>query len=129
VRNASDANELTFHLLDAVLTHLRITRGPVPQSAASAVVSTAFNNANQQHGAYGSDAAGGAGQKLFPNDVVTAIIKNFARTQNGSVGITQEEVAMQAQRHGTSISEVRTAMKSLLNEGKIFNVDNTHFTA
>jgi replication factor A2 len=124
VRNASDANELTFHLLDAVLTHLRITRGPVPQTAAPAAAPSAMSS----YGSIGG-APGGTSEKLFPNDVVTAILKNHAKTQGGSAGMTQEEVAVQAQRHGTSIMEVRTAMKSLLSEGKIYNVDNTHFSA
>lgn len=119
VRHSVDNNELTFHLLDAALTHLRITRGPVPAHKAAAAAPYAA-----------SSSAGGAlhgmasHEKIYPTDAVLAILKS--RSDAGG-GLTQEEIATEAQRYGISIAEIRSAMKSLLQEGRVFNVDNTRY--
>lgn len=119
VRLVSDCNEFTFHMLEVVLTHQRITRGPVPRVAA------APRPVQVETAPYGAPVQ--AGEKLYPSDIVASILKNHART-DASGGLTKEEVAAQAQRYGITIGDVLKAMKELVQEGKVFTVDQHRYS-
>ena len=122
VRLVADSNEITFHLLDSILTHLRITKGPIPSSGVSSKPQTQGNPyaaAAQSAATVGS----GEGGKLLVSDVITTAV----RSQGGTLGLTMQQIADYASRHGFSLQDVRLAMKDMSTHGNIYQSDADHY--
>ena len=116
VRVVVDCNEFTYHLLECMLTHLRITQGNKGSSnkrsaSAVAAVSNNPNTVGQMN-----VVPGGEG-KILCTEAVLRSIRNSGRKD---LGLSVDEIANAVTRYGFTISDVRSAIRSLSNEGKVF---------
>ncbi|EKF38640.1 replication Factor A 28 kDa subunit, putative [Trypanosoma cruzi marinkellei] len=120
VRLVSDCNELNYHYLDVILTHLRLTRGDKhakDEGAVPAVSNTASTLGVQ-------NMLPGGGGKVFATDVLLNAIKQNAR---GDVGLTMDELAAAARQYGFSVNDVRVALRTLAAEGSVYQTHDNRF--
>lgn len=119
VRMVADSNEITFHLLDSILTHLRITKGPIPSSKSAP--------AGNPYAA--AAAATGAQANLRPGEhhTVTDVVITALKSNRGPSGTSIQQVADYAARYNFSLQEVRAAIKTLSTEGAIYQMDADHY--
>lgn len=124
VRLVSDCNELNYHFLDVVLTHLRLTKGnkhPVGGKERGEAVPAVSNTAS----ALGlQNMLPGGDGKIFVTDVLLNAIKNNAR---GDVGLTMDELTVAARQYGFSVNDVRVALRTLAAEGSVYQTHDNRF--
>lgn len=121
VRLISDCNELTFHFLDALLTHLRITQGnrqPRDLSNKGASVTNSAQGVGIQNMLPGGD------EKIYATDLLLNVIKQNAK---GDQGLSMDDLAMAAQRYNFSMADVRIALRTLAAEGKVYQTHDNRF--
>lgn len=119
VRLVSDCNELNYHFLDVILTHLRLTQGSRrPNSAAPAAVPNTASAVGVQNMFPGGDG------KVFTTDVVINTIRQKAR---GEEGLSMDEISAAALQYGFSGQDVRNAIRTLMEEGKIYQTHDCKF--
>jgi replication factor A2 len=118
VRIIFDANEFTYHLLESALTHLRISLGSRRRSSSAGAAPGAANAASAA-GAAAATGMGGAdaGGKIICTEAVLRSIRNSGRKD---LGLSVDEISSGVARHGFSATDVRTALRSLCAEGKVF---------
>ncbi|RNF08346.1 replication Factor A 28 kDa subunit [Trypanosoma rangeli] len=120
VRLVSDCNELNYHYLDAILTHLRLSKGnkhAKDEAAVPAVSNTASTLGVQNM------LPGGEG-KVFATDVLLNAIKQNARSD---VGLTMDELTAAARQYGFSVNDVRVALRTLAAEGSVYQTHDNRF--
>ncbi|KEG08791.1 putative replication Factor A 28 kDa subunit [Trypanosoma grayi] len=119
VRLVSDCNELSYHFLDAILTHLRLTKGNKhAKEDAVPAVSNRASTLGVQNMLPGGDG------KVFATDVLLNAIKQNAR---GDVGLTMDELTAAARQFGFSVSDVRAALRTLAAEGSVYQTHDNRF--
>jgi replication factor A2 len=129
-RPIADCNELTFHFLDAVLTHLRITRGGRP-SKSQQLEMRELTEAGRAAPPSAANALGGlplrvgAGEKIYCSDVVLHLIKHSGKVD----GVTVDELVKGAAPYQFGVQDVRTALRALSKEAKVFEMDRDRFSA
>ncbi|CCD13058.1 unnamed protein product [Trypanosoma congolense IL3000] len=119
VRLVSDCNELNYHFLDVILTHLRLTRG---ERRSTGNVPAAVSNTASAVGL--QNMMPGGEEKLYATDVVLNTIKQKAR---GDDGLSMDEITAAAQHYGFNAQDVRAAIRTLSEEGKIYQTHDFKF--
>ncbi|KAH9600809.1 Replication protein A [Trypanosoma melophagium] len=120
VRLVSDCNELNYHYLDAILTHLRLTQGN--RHAKTETATPAVSNTASVIG--GQNVLPGGGAKVFATDVLLNAIKQNGK---GDVGLTMDELTAVAGKYGFGVSDVRVALRSLAAEGSVYQTHDNRF--
>ncbi|KAG8348310.1 OB fold nucleic acid binding domain [Trypanosoma vivax] len=119
VRLVSDNNELNYHFLDVILTHLRLTRGDKkPSSSAGLTVSNTVSAVGLQNVIPGGE------NKLFATDV---LLNTIRQKSHGDVGLSMDELTAAAQPYGFNAHDVRMAMRTLTEEGKVYQTHDHKF--
>ncbi|EPY32092.1 replication factor A2 [Strigomonas culicis] len=116
-----DSNELNYHLLDAVLTHLRLTQGnrrPQEQGSKASVTNTAA--------AVGvKNMLPGGDTKILLTDLLVNLIRQNAH--GGDSGMSMDELTAAAQRYNFGSSDVFAAMRTLAAEGTVYQMHDNRF--
>jgi replication factor A2 len=122
-----DFNEVTFHYLDAIATHLYHTKGPLP--SADGKVSAATNNAmfqqQQQLQTFSSAPIGQQSDEFSPAQ--KAVLSVFQADAENPVGTTLESVVKGLSSQFTPL-QVQSAIEHLTGEGHLYTtVDEYHY--
>ncbi|RKO92132.1 hypothetical protein BDK51DRAFT_28469 [Blyttiomyces helicus] len=129
MRPVDSIDEVTFHMLDAIHTHLQLTRGPLggppaaePQATSSSRPSTTYeNSAYQQYQQHESRATDG-----FTN-IQRQIVEFARRFSHTAEGAYIPEAVHALRAHGSE-KEIRDAINWLQEEGNLYAVaDDDHF--
>ncbi|EPY34960.1 replication factor A2 [Angomonas deanei] len=115
----ADSNELNYHALDAILTHLRLTKGNRrPVEGKSSLTNTP--------GAVGVQNMLPGGSSNVPlTDLLVSVIRQNA---NGSdSGMSMDELVVSAQGYGFSSKDVGAALRILASEGKVYQMHDNRF--
>eukprot|EP00758_Cryptobia_borreli_P018288 Tbor_TRINITY_DN6671_c0_g1::TRINITY_DN6671_c0_g1_i1::g.3053::m.3053/K10739/RFA2, RPA2; replication factor A2 len=110
IRPTSCTNEFTNHMLESVLTHLRITKGPPTARPAATPTYAAAHEA--KHVPQFSH--------LTPRDAIHSYLKS-----TGMRGASQAEL-MSAMQATLSAAQVREVLRSMITEGTIFSDGNQY---
>ncbi|CCW65483.1 unnamed protein product [Phytomonas sp. EM1] len=115
----ADSNEMNFHLLDAILTHLRLVKGEKREAAAPG--GFAMNTA----AAVGAQNILPGGDTKIPlTDLLISVIQ---RSGNPDVGLSMDELIAAAQQYNFGPGDVRNALRILASEGKIYQTHDNRF--
>ena len=131
VRAVEDHNEITHHHLEAILTHLQNTRGPVNKEiqSAAAVPMGSFNSPMSINPA-------SAGAKITMSDgnddgfsnVQRAVLNAFGNDGGSDAGLSITSVMQTLSSTGIQERSVREAIDFLMNEGHLYStIDDEHF--
>lgn len=118
----ADSNEMNFHMLDAVLTHLRLAQGDKRPAADSATGASVQN----------SSAAVGV-QNVLPGGNTTILLTDLLYNAikqsggGGGMGMTMDELTVAVQRYNFGPTDVRAAMRTLSAEGKAYQTHDNRF--
>lgn len=115
----ADTNELNYHMLDAILTHLRLTQGNKRPTAGSG----GFVH-NTPEGVGHANMLPGGMDKIPVVDLVVNVIRG---SSSGDVGLSMDEIIAALQRYHCDASEVRGALRVLVSEGKIYETHDKRF--
>lgn len=120
VRQIVDTNELTVHLLDALRTHLRITRGAKTTGQTPALNAPLTPN-----------SVNVSAQPVGPQDKVSIFVAiERAIKQSGSPrGLNVDEVTTAISRFGFNTLDVRAALRQMVNEGKCYTTGDGRYSA
>jgi replication factor A2 len=110
------SNELYYHFLDTVLTHLRLTQGPRDSAANSPSAARVTPAASP---ALGMKASGGHS--------IEDAIKRVIQGANQRDGLTIDAISNALTPLGYQIGETRQAVKHLTSQGVLYTVDEIHF--
>jgi replication factor A2 len=139
----TDHNELTFHFLNVIRTHLHNTQGSLESKLPSANAAAAVGGAGQAFGGAGVHTSNVAIQNnvyadpgnSVPDigadiaDPVARVVLhaiNIATQQNSTTGISMSDLLNQLSNH--SEQQVRDGLRLLQSEGHVYDtVDDQHF--
>ncbi|AIN96755.1 replication Factor A 28 kDa subunit, putative [Leishmania panamensis] len=118
VVSMADSNEMNYHMLDAILTHFRLTQGNKRTQHSGASVQNTASAVGMHNMLPGGD------NKVLLTDLLVSFIK-----QHGSsgAGMSMDELTMAAQRYSFTHGDVRTAMRTLAAEGKVYQTHDNRF--
>jgi len=132
IHGITDFNEVAYHLLDATLIHLQLTRGPPPDPSGD-VATSAYGT----HGRRGSDVAmggtaraaqGPANQMLADASPDAKLIYNVIRTMSDSAEGIHYNVIMNKTR--LPMPTVSAIVEQLLGLGAVYTtLDEFHVAA
>lgn len=114
-----DSNELNYHMLDAVLTHLRLIRGD--KRVAGQAVGGAIRNTA---GVIGIQNVLPAGENIPVTDL---ILDSIRKSSDGDSGLSIDEIIAYVKRFGVGGTEVRGALRVLVSEGQIYQTHDNRF--
>jgi replication factor A2 len=114
----ADSNEMNYHMLDAILTHFRLTQGNKRASGSGASVQNSAAAVGVQNMLPGGD------NKVLLTDLLVSFIR---QNNNGDAGMSMDELTMAAQRYSFTPGDVRTAMRTLAAEGKVYQTHDNRF--
>jgi replication factor A2 len=142
MRLVEDANEITYHYLEAIQAHLYYTRGGATRAAAAAAAATTTTTTMGVQAPFAAGAAGGYRPMGAPpahahamtgNPMPTGLppglnvnqgrVLTVIKQDGGDVGVHVEAVA---RKLGLSLGEVRKTVDFLSEEGHIFNTTDEH---
>lgn len=129
----ADSNELNYHLLDAILTHLRLTRGN--HHPGSSNQNNAFTRNGITSGDGGSiknNAAAVGLHNVLPGGhdnvpVTDLIVDAIRKNGNGDVGLSMDEIIAALKRYNISATDVRGALRVLAGEGQVYQTHDNRF--
>jgi replication factor A2 len=129
----SDWNELTYHILDVVFTHVQNTRGPIPGSASSGAggMMGITSTPSAMRGPSSSFAVGAAINNKR-DDINQAIFNAYASNINQDTGIRLDEVLAILKSKGIIISfeQLTKGVEQLCNDGRLYTtIDEEHHRA
>jgi len=110
--------ELTYHLFDALLTHLRITQGARAQT--KLLQSGLGQGARPSSGPQAPTA-----DRLSCTDAVVRTIQTSPRKETG---LTIEEITQSVASYGYPIQDIRQAIRTLKDNGNVYEVSMNRFT-
>lgn len=119
VVSVADSNELNYHALDAILTHLRLTQG---NKRPTGVDGAAVMNTASAIGA--RNLLPGGDTKVLLTDLLVSVIRQAG---NGDMGLSMDEMAAAAQRYSFGPNDVRAALRTLASEGKVYQTHDNRF--
>ncbi|KAG5509061.1 hypothetical protein JKF63_06069 [Porcisia hertigi] len=119
VVSMADSNELNYHMLDAILTHFRLTQGNKHAASTGASMQNTASAVGIQNMLPGGD------NKVLLTDLLISFIKQHG---NGDAGMLMDELTMLAQRYNFTYGDVRTAMRTLAAEGKVYQTHDNRFS-
>ncbi|XP_062507052.1 replication protein A 32 kDa subunit-like [Corticium candelabrum] len=121
VSPVTDFNEITFHILDIVHTHLALTKATnIPNSDFAAVETVGFGNDVR---GFGQGVT--PGMSRVQNEVYQCII-----ACGDEAGIHIKDLLTQCRQKRVGDAEVRQAVEFLSNEGHVYStIDDDHFRA
>ncbi|KAK7196552.1 replication Factor A 28 kDa subunit [Novymonas esmeraldas] len=118
VVSMADSNEMNYHMLDAILTHFRLTQGNKRAPATGA----SMHNTAAAVGA--RNVLPGGENKVLLTDLLISCIK---QNGNGDAGMSMDELTMSAQRYSFTPGDVRIALRTLAAEGKVYQTHDNRF--
>lgn len=118
VVSMSDSNEMNYHMLDAILTHYRLTQGNKRAPTGGASMQNSAAAVGVQNVLPGGD------NKVLLTDLLVSFIKQHG---SGDAGMSMDELTMAAQRYSFTPGDVRTAMRTLAAEGKVYQTHDNRF--
>ncbi|KAJ1656709.1 Replication factor A protein 2 [Dispira simplex] len=129
IKPVTDMNEITFHFLNAIHTHLELTRGSAPQAPGkTAGMDFGLSKDNPYQAAsatamsFGGDNTGNLGFTPI-QDKVLQLAQNYMDRDEG----VHINVICQQLRNAFSPTEVQQTVEWLSNEGHLYNtVDDQH---
>ncbi|GET87212.1 replication Factor A 28 kDa subunit, putative [Leishmania tarentolae] len=121
VVSMADSNEMNYHMLDAILTHFRLTQGNKRAATGSGGGASLQNTAS----AVGMhNLLPGGDNKVLLTDLLVSFIR---QSGNSGAGMSMDDLTMSAQRYGFTHGDVRTAMRTLASEGKVYQTHDNRF--
>ena len=138
IRPVTKFNELTHHLLDVMVHHVKGHKGPIPGSNAEKAraqqgvgYGMGMGAAGAQFGTPRAGGFGGAAVKAeVGGDVDTAITNAISATGQGEVGASVDDVMMHLKGSQSTITaeQVRDFVMRGMNEGLLYGTtDDEHF--
>ncbi|KAG5509210.1 hypothetical protein GH5_06290 [Leishmania sp. Ghana 2012 LV757] len=118
VVSMADSNEINYHMLDAILTHFRLTQGNKRPSQSGTSVQNTASAIGVQNMLPGGD------NKVLLTDLLVSFIKQHG---GAGAGMSMDELTMAAQRYSFTHGDVRTAMRTLAAEGKVYQTHDNRF--
>ncbi|CAM42047.1 putative replication Factor A 28 kDa subunit [Leishmania braziliensis MHOM/BR/75/M2904] len=118
VVSMADSNEMNYHMLDAILTHFRLTQGNKRTQHSGASVQNTASAVGMHNMLPGGD------NKVLLTDLLVSFIKQHG---SGGAGMSMDELTMAAQRYSFTHGDVRTAMRTLAAEGKVYQTHDNRF--
>eukprot|EP00796_Vickermania_ingenoplastis_P000995 gene995-590_t len=117
----ADSNELNYHFLDAILTHLRLTQGNRRPSGAGAAGGAVKNTA----AAVGAmNMLPGGNEQVPVTDLIVSIIRQRG---SGETGLSMDEIITNLRAYNCGLPEARDALRILTSEGKIYETHDGRF--
>nr|Q23697.1 RecName: Full=Replication protein A 28 kDa subunit; Short=RP-A p28; AltName: Full=Replication factor A protein 2; Short=RF-A protein 2 [Crithidia fasciculata]CAA80683.1 28 kilodalton subunit of replication protein A [Crithidia fasciculata] len=121
VVSMADSNEMNYHMLDAILTHLRLTQG---NKRAAGNIGSGASVQNSAAAVGVQNMLPGGDNKVLLTDLLVSFIK---QNGHGDAGMSMDELTMAAQRYSFTPGDVRTAMRTLAAEGKVYQTHDNRF--
>jgi len=128
----TDWNELSYHILDIVLTHLQNTRGPIPGSMAPGPMMGVTSTPSAVRGPSTGFGVGAAVVSTKRDDINQAIFSAYASNINQDIGMRYEEVMATLKSRGITISfdQLTKGVEQLCNDGRLYTtIDEDHHRA
>lgn len=119
----ADSNEMNFHMLDAVLTHLRLTQGNRRPAEGAPGAEASVLNTSAAVGA--QNVFPGGDSKIPLTELLVAVIR---QSNHGDMGLSMDELIMAAQKYNFGPGDVRTAMRALSSEGRVYQTHENRFS-
>lgn len=127
VTTVNDSNEINYHMLDAILTHLRLTKGDVPFNSNKPKVETKDvpMMMNTASGVGARNELPGGATNVSLEDLLVRII-----TQNPNMegGMSMDELAKKSEQYGFNMSDVRMAIRLLCHDGRVYQTHDNRFS-
>lgn len=128
----ADSNELNYHLLDAILTHLRLTRGNHHPNSNSSSASVKNSAAAGNGGVIKNTAAAVGFQNLLPGGsddvpVTDLIVDAIRKNGNGDIGLSIDDIVAALKKYNVTVTDVRGALRVLAGEGQIYQTHDSRF--
>uniref|UniRef100_A0A0A9Y294 Replication protein A 28 kDa subunit n=1 Tax=Lygus hesperus TaxID=30085 RepID=A0A0A9Y294_LYGHE len=120
----ADSNELNYHAMDAILTHLRLTKGDVSANKNDAKSMEGLSFVNNANAVGVHNMLPGGDSKVLLTDLLVNAIKQFGQRDNG---MSMDELAQHASRYNFNANDVRIAMRTLAAEGRVYQTHDNRF--
>jgi replication factor A2 len=134
-----DWNELTYHLLDTILTHCRHTKGPLPGTVPPVAMSMSMNSPANFHRPGGMNMGMGMGGGASLNNVMQkeaqglheVIFKAYLKGMNNQAGLSYQEALYHAHNLGANaltMPQLIQGVQQLCEDGRLYTtIDDEHY--
>lgn len=133
VRFMNDNNEMLYHFLDVILTHLRLTQGPKSAPAARTAPSSeqGIKSAGMGGGSAQPSAAAvaprGPQGEIDPVSLENAVRRALMQGKRSAAGVNFDDICSAVANHGYTAMDVKSTLRRMMDEGNIYSTDDVHY--